>query len=323
MFKYMKCREKPKRDTSAVSGWIALCRKRFEASGALWLVGEYGCGKTTVALEVIGDAHTSISYAELKSVKSVDEFISRKHSGTLFLDSPDSEWQGMAHFWERARNKFKIFVCSREPVGVPDWIDVIRMNGRNLRNEFTVGGPRDEFFKPKKMLESLLCTWGHVNPMERLGEPLEEHGFSWSMVHENYLDAVDLGGLARVSECLSRADCMDQHVHAGNWDLMPYFSINAIIEPALVVEHKLRGLRAGSSWTKYNHACMKANKARELEDLGFPLDTLQYFAQLVKRDPSLLREYKFTKKNVDTLKHLTWGRLTLKQVKEWKKNIDP
>ena len=320
MFAYIKKKENHTKIYDAVKPWVTMCRTQLQNKNQLWIIGEYGCGKTTIAKEILDHKYVAVGYEELKSIKAVELFLSKVHNSALLIDNPELDWQGTSHFWERVRGKNTLVACSRTQPSLP-WIDVIRVNGRNLNEQFTVGGSRDEFFKPKRLLEAMFCTWGKKSAVDHIGEPLEEHGYSWSMVHENYPQVTTFDEIVRISECMSMADCMDQHVYDGNWDLMPYFSINAIIEPAMIIDHRLQGMKAGSSWTKHNHACMKANKAFELRLKGLPLDALQPFVEICKKHPEYLNEYKLDKKNIDTLRHLTWGRQTLKLTKEWKKRV--
>ena len=112
---------------------------------------------------------------------------------------------------------------------------------------------------------------------------------------------------------------MDGYIYDGNWDLMPYFSAKAIIEPAMILKHRLGPLRPGSAWSKHNHAKMKSNRATELAMKGLRLDALQMFVEMSRQDPSNVNTYNLTSGHLDTIRHLTWKRLDVKDVKKLKK----
>jgi len=157
--------------------------------------------------------------------------------------------------------------------------------------------------------------------MDQLGQPVEEHGSTWGMLHENYVKSCTLEEIVHISECLSQAETMDGCIYDGNWDLMPYFSAKAIIEPAMILKHRLGVLRPGSAWSKHNHAKMKSNRAAELAIKGLPLDTLQLFVQMVLKDPGVMQEFELASGHIDTIRHLSWKRLDIKDVKRLKKFV--
>ena len=128
----------------------------------------------------------------------------------------------------------------------------------------------DNFTEPKKDLEVLLVrgVTGIPPAMDRL----HEHGYSWGVVQENYADAshMTLDDMATVADMMSRADVIDENIYkTGTWDLAPYFAVQAVFAPALIIKKTLKKLRPGSMWTKYQNFCMKKKKLESIyEKIG-------------------------------------------------------
>lgn len=123
---------------------------------------------------------------------------------------------------------------------------------------------RDLFTDPKTDLEILLVKG--VPGRRPRWDSLHEHGYSWAVVQENYIDApLNLDQLADLAESMSRADVIDEYIYrSGQWDLATYFAIEAVFGPAFKIKKTLKKLRPGSIWTKYQNACMKRKKLEAL-----------------------------------------------------------
>lgn len=135
--------------------------------------------------------------------------------------------------------------------------------------DFKTDAP-DNFTEPKKDLEVILVRGvkGNAPALDRL----HEHGYSWGVVQENYPDAphATLCDIATMADMMSRADIIDEHIYkTGMWDLAPYFAVQAVFAPALIIKKTLKKLRPGSMWTKYQNFCMKKKKLEAIyEKIG-------------------------------------------------------
>lgn len=328
MFRYIKQTHKCPPLADALQPWSDLGLRYINERQYLWVYGGLGCGKTVVSQDIARRAGDNIELHtdHMKSGKAVSEFLSKlPRQATILLDSPDLECQGLPVFFDIVRTRrWKVVACSvTPPSALPDWFQSMHIQGKDHRAQELGGDARDTFPKPKKILESMVCSWGKLNPMEHLGMPMEEHGSTWGILHENYVKSCTLDEVVQISDCLSQADMMDGYIYDGNWDLMPYFSAKAIIEPSLIIGHRLGQLRSGSAWTKHSHAKMKANRARELELKGLPLDTLQLFIEKAKADPSIIEGYELTSGHLDSIRHLSWKRIDVKGLKKLKKFLHP
>jgi hypothetical protein len=126
--------------------------------------------------------------------------------------------------------------------------------------EFRSDAP-DNFSEPKHDLEVLLVKG--VKGIERTMDNLHEHGYSWAVVQENYIDAPNLSleQLAHLADAHSIADVIDEHVYrTQTWDLLPYLCNEGIFRPVYFIKKTLKKLRPGSLWTKYQNMCMKKKR---------------------------------------------------------------
>lgn len=126
--------------------------------------------------------------------------------------------------------------------------------------EFNSDAP-DNFQEPKHDLEVLFVK-GVKGIRPTIGT-LHEHGYSWAVVQENYLDGPNLSmdAIAEIATMMSTADVIDEHIYrTQNWDQMQYFINEAVFRPALLIKKTLKKLRPGSLWTKFQNHCMKRKK---------------------------------------------------------------
>jgi len=167
----------------------------------------------------------------------------------------------------------------------------------------------DEFQGPKEFLMSLVSRTSNVNPARYCGQPVQEPGNVASILHENYVDSK--GDLAKISDQLSVADLIESQVYDGAWDLLPYFNLWGCVLPAVEINHTLRpNLRPGSTWTKYQNACMRTKKIRDLSSRvphqNLCIDSLLLIRSQVERgDFTNFREYGLKTQDLDVMNHLS------------------
>lgn len=123
----------------------------------------------------------------------------------------------------------------------------------------------DNFQEPKRDLEVLLVK-GAKGGRPCL-ETLHEHGYSWAVVQENYPDAphLTLTDIADIADMMSRAALIDDCIYRKQqWELLPYFAVDAVFAPSMKIKKTLKKLRPGSMWTKYQNECMKRKKLESI-----------------------------------------------------------
>lgn len=158
----------------------------------------------------------------------------------------------------------------------------------------------DNFTEPKQDLDALFVKGAGGLPPH--WDNLHEHGYSWAVVQENYPDApnLDMDGIADLAHTMSRADIIDSHVYrTGAWDLLPYFCVEAVFDPAYKIKKTLKKLRPGSMWTKYQNHCMKKKKldaifekigTKEMDYLSMVATRPEAFPRLTTQDFSFVKK---------------------------------
>lgn len=189
----------------------------------------------------------------------------------------------------------------------------------------------DNFASPKEFIHSMLCR-NDFSPGDFIGDQIYEHGYIWGVVQENYIDArnLDMDGIADIAHMMSRASLIDDKIYEGNWDLMPYFAIEACIGPAVKIDSNLEEseMRPGSLWTKFQNARMRQKKVRILSRRALPLE-LDIHGIMVLRDycaiesqhaPGLLADYSIVAQDLDVINHLALkNKLKVKVITSLKK----
>ena len=183
-------------------------------------------------------------------------------------------------------------------------------NIRNFLNALEFNFVPDNFAEPKQIVKGLL---GSVQPQavdsgdpwSLLSKGISDHGYMWSIVHENAIDSPNWDH--RIADSMSLADIYDGLIFAGNWDFMRYFTLEAFIKPALQIDHTLDAskTRAGSSWTKYNNQKMRIKKVRSM---GLDIDRIHTIKEMcrVKSENHIetIKHYNITRQDLDIINHL-------------------
>ena len=164
----------------------------------------------------------------------------------------------------------------------------------------------DIFETPRDFVDRLLSS---QTPVKFISHTIHEHGYVWGMIEENYTDTsrITLEECANLTESLSYADIYDTKIYNdGSWDtLMPYFTLVACFIPCYIMDGRLstKRLRAGSMWTKYQNACMRAKKIALTRMTRDALITLRAYVEQEQYD--LFNDYKHLDASiVDVLNHI-------------------
>lgn len=181
---------------------------------------------------------------------------------------------------------------------------------RRVRQSLTFkSDARDDFQGPREFLISLVSRTANVNPADFCGHPIQEPGNIASILHENYVDSK--GDLSKIADQLSVADVIETRVYAGDWELLSYFNLWGCILPAVEIHHTLsNNLRPGSTWTKYQNACMRTKKitdmANRIPHRSLCLDSLLLIRNQVERGYfSTFFEYGLGPADLDVMNHLS------------------
>ena len=143
-----------------------------------------------------------------------------------------------------------------------------------------------------------------------MGHPVQEPGNIASILHENYVDALNCR-YEVVSDFFSQGDVLESRVYAGVWDLYPYYNIFSCVLPAIEIGHTLRlPLRPGSTWTKYQNMCMRTKRisamSKRIPGKKLTIDELMLIRDIAESgNTGILREYGFLPQDLDVLNHLS------------------
>jgi len=170
-------------------------------------------------------------------------------------------------------------------------------------------GERDVFESPKNFIYGLLCQGGDNEVGDCIGEALCEHGYMWGVVQENYVDTPDepMEFYADIANDISRAGNYDERIYDGNWHMLPFFNLHAVVYPAKAINHRLSAetLRPGSMWTRYQNMCMRQKKLKNIFQKNLDVDSLMVIRDYCKNgDPAKLKEYHLDSQDLDVINHL-------------------
>ena len=196
-------------------------------------------------------------------------------------------------------------------------------NIRNFLNALEFKTVPDNFTEPKELVKNLFCERGAVDPWSLLSKGISDHGYMWSIVHENAIDSPNWDHT--VAEAMSLADIYDGVLFSGNWDFMRYFTLEAFVRPSLKINHTLdrSKMRAGSSWTKFNNQKMRKKKVQNIDLDIDRIHTIKEMCRL-KTDGYLetLKHYNITRQDLDIINHLALTRkIKTKDLTALKKQI--
>jgi hypothetical protein len=180
-------------------------------------------------------------------------------------------------------------------------------------------GTRDIFKTPKEFVYDLVCKDRPEpeNPLDHLCQGVHEHGYTWGIIHENYLDSsgLTLDDVVTISDGMSIADNIDSVIYSersvdSSFALFTHFGI---VTPSIKLKHSLDAstMRPGSSWTKYNNFKMRYIKIKGLSyKNGCTLycsdhEHIQCFVMHMNEgNADLLRNYGLESSDLDVFNHL-------------------
>ena len=187
----------------------------------------------------------------------------------------------------------------------------IRCNG-NIRDFFVYldgSDEKDTFKTPKEYIYDVLSDPSPIG----IPNSIHEHGHIWDIFQENYLDSKDVD-IVKAADSFSVADIYDCEMYStGEWHLMPYFILNAIVIPKSVLGKPLvkDKIRPGSCWTKYGNYKMRSQKYREIQKRSTYNLSIEDLCVLKKYaengDIKPMMEYGLTAQDFDVMNHLAVG----------------
>jgi len=320
------------------------------------IYGNPGIGKSFLVKQVLKNLRTiELSYDILKNKTETLDFIEKVKNtySTIFIDDIEPDCSGLKEIIEYMKTHTRInkgaFVIILKNINKINFCDCIHLqpysvekikeigkekfnnkdefeillrakkcNG-NLNiflNSFQFSGKRDIILSPKDTVHNLLCS-GKTNPSDFIGEYIEEHGYSWGIVHENYPRSknITMEVAQEISHNMSIADIYDNKLYHGDWDLNPYFCHEAIIEPSIKLKQSLyrESMNPGSAWTKYNNMKMRMGKIKQmrhrtkhiqLDNIDIILGIQRKCIEMEMNVIQILKHYKLEYCDLDIMNHI-------------------
>jgi energy-coupling factor transporter ATP-binding protein EcfA2 len=298
---------------------IEQLRKYIRAGKNVFICGATGVGKSYILQSVLNDANShEIQKEHLKSKSLFLTFIkgAAKHT---FIEDYDSDFKPLV---ERVSDGERL---TRGSLVVTSINMCMFPNFGNIRDFFSYlegSDDKDVFKTPKEFITDLLTNRKSIG----IPSTIHEHGHVWDIFQENYVDSkgVDIQCCAHG---FSEADIYDTYMYTtGDWNMMPYFVLSAVIIPRLSLGKTLNKdtIRPGSCWTKYGNFRMRSQKYHEIHNRTQlyidDLCVLKKYAEHGDIQPML--DYGLTPQDFDVINHLAVGsKLKQRDVTRVKKAI--
>jgi hypothetical protein len=320
----------------------------FFAPGKITCVhGKSGIGKTHFVTSVLNPC-IFIDHEVFKSRQGTLDFFERLEytSTPIVIDNWESV-QDLIGVREitKALTRGPTIIISRFPVDIPDVIiyampemsieDLIKLGGKGSeqlasechgdirmfmnRLKYNTDSP-DSFETPREFVEIML---NHPRPVDFINRTVHEHGYTWAVIQENYVDTkkITMDEIAEVADSHSLADVYDTKLYKDNsWDtLFHYFVLAACVYPCSIIHGRLntRKLRAGSLWTKFQNTCMRAKKITSTRLSRESLVILRVYVEHGQFE--ILKDYSLEPSAIDVMNHLGQTKLRPKMVEQAKK----
>ena len=321
-------------DFNSIPGRSELARNIWNAIQTrccLCIYGKSGCGKTFIIKKILGE----------------DYYDSEKISDTFshaVIENPSNEIIEKIKLHGSLTNGSTIIVC--EDIKKIDFCNCIeiptftyeqlvelfpgyeeeaKMCQGNMWNfEFykQFRDKKDIFMTPKEYVKHIMST-----PLESyIKNSVEEHGHTWGMIHENYVDTrgLTVDEMDKIADCMSLADIYDQKIYETEWDYCKYFQIMGIATPSQIIHGRHnKVIRPGSSWTKLNNQKMRENKLKKFRDFDHYKYILILKFLMTHADPcEFANMYDITPQDVDVINHLMLsGKFKPSEVSRLKKKL--
>lgn len=197
-------------------------------------------------------------------------------------------------------------------------------DGSNIRNfinslkcytEFgLIVDKQDTFYSTKESVDELICEGGK-GYKEFIGKGIEEHGHTQDLIFTNY-KAESIEDCAKITESFSKGDEYDNAMYAGNWDFLPYFTLEACVIPSKYIKNKIKkeDMKPGSAWTKCYNMKMRQKQLIQFisrnSNKSCDIDFLNYLGKIFQNISNeefleIVKNYNFEPCDIDLMKHIS------------------
>jgi len=307
--------------------YIQNIQSLLEKNASFCVYGASGVGKSFL----VKHALQGFNYVELTHELLKSERLKRAHVHVLADDMEVSEPLSLGSTVLVSNDMSTEFDCIRiEPLSIQELVklgcmrfptlgeDIVKQYAHECKGDVRTflfllqdfRCTKDTFKTPKDFVYDLVCMGGSLDPISYVGKHVMEHGYSWGIVHENYIDAPNVD-LAKIADMMSIADLKDEEMYNG-YSSGNIFSLFGIVMPAIEINHSLDKslMRPGSAWTKFNNYKMRYRRYNDLKiRSGIDVDKLMVLSQYCKSTPTevipKLKHYGIESADVDMMNHLS------------------
>jgi len=154
-------------------------------------------------------------------------------------------------------------------------MELLKKSNNNVRNfivsvecfaKFGMTTDRqDDVYSTRTSIVDLMCRGGRGYG-RFIGSGIEEHGHMMDVIFTNY-NCENIEDCAVLSDSISYAETIDTKIYEGNWDFLPYFTLDSCVIPSKINGNTINQneLKPGSAWTKYYNFCMRRKCADSLK----------------------------------------------------------
>jgi len=330
---FVKTKQQKKPEVFGRSNVVATVMEYLRSGETLCIHGSSGVGKTHLVNSIVNGVNLvngidldllsqscshvimdnidseSVLWKEVTNRKKLSKgctlIISNSIKNIDFCDCLELDPLSEHHQLELVSQKYPN-ICDK-----PFVLDCIKRANGNLRDLFYYiekSDDKDIFMSPKDYIHKVLTEPGVCS----IGENVDEHGYSWGVVHENYSDAKNID-LVSIIDDLSMADVYDSQIYNGKWELLPFFCHHGIVKPCTEINGTLykECIRPGSAWTKFNNYKMKKSIMSEITNRSggkIDVDALLLIRTICIQDPDravdIMLSYGMKSRDVYIMNHI-------------------
>jgi len=323
-------RQKENEEIIGRDTYIKNIQSLIASNASFCVYGSTGVGKSFL----LKHALVGINYVELTSDLLKSDFVSRIKTVNIHVLADDvdvTETLSLGSTIVVSDTMVENFECMHiEPLSCEDLVQIgikkypgtdlekLRLHAMHAKgdvrtflfrlNDFT--DVRDMFKTPKDFVYDMVCKGGSLEPRDYICRTVAEHGYSWGIIHENYIDAPGVR-LDKIADMMSYADIKDDDIYNG-YSHKTIFSLFAVVLPAIEIGHSLdkSTMRPGSAWTKFNNYKMRHKRYQKLAlKSNIDIDSLMVVSQYCKSSPGdvgpMLKYYGIESPDIDMMNHLS------------------
>ena len=279
------------------------------------IYGPPGCGKTFIVKQLLKDSYVELEPEKIVKTNSTSASVIRNPPTDIieFLKINGSVNSGTTIIICENIKRIDFCNCFEIPylteteinklfLGYPDAARLCEGNMWNFEFYKQFTDRKDKFWTPKDYVYNIMIT----DQDSYIKDSIDEHGHTFGMLHENYLDTrgLTIEESADIIDSMSLADIYDTLIYTQNWEYCNFFQIEGIARPANMIRGRFckSTLRPGSCWTKTNNQKMRESKLKKFKPVHHD-KLIRILENLMISGPQD-NFYELTTSDIDVINHL-------------------